>query len=215
MDVSNVISNDFQKISSGGSSVPPSLSGLISPSSSALSVTPPFSSDGGSSSPDYSFLEGLFASVGAENEKNRVYNSAEAALGRQFNAEEAAKARQFSAEEADKARRFSADEAERARQYNTSMANTAYQRSVEDLKAAGLNPILAATGLSGNTPSSPIGSSSSAQSFSASGSSASYNSGGGDTISSILSSVGSLMASGGSLISSITSIFKPSFKIKK
>lgn len=46
---------------------------------------------------------------------------------------------------------YNAKEAEKSRQFQAQMANTAYQRAVDDLKKAGLNPILAA-GAAANTP---------------------------------------------------------------
>ena len=70
-------------------------------------------------------------SAGRQQNKNNLFNQIEAATARQFNAEEAQKNRDW-------------------QEY---MSNTAYQRKIADLKAAGLNPILAAGGQPASTPS--------------------------------------------------------------
>lgn len=54
---------------------------------------------------------------------------------------------------------FNASEAQKNRDYQTKMSNTAYQRAVEDLKAAGLNPYLAYSQGGSSTPSGSFASS--------------------------------------------------------
>lgn len=70
----------------------------------------------------------------------------------------------FNADEAEKAREFSANQARLAFQRELDADSTKYQRAMDDLKAAGINPILAVQNLSGGSVSGSQASSVSASS---------------------------------------------------
>lgn len=109
-----------------------------------------------------------------------------------WSAAQADKQMAFQQASAREAMQFNADQAELSRQWQEMMSNTAHQREIKDLQAAGLNPVLSAMGGSG----APVTSGATASGYSSQGAK-------GDTDTSLS---GALVSLFGSMLQSQTAI---------
>ncbi len=116
------------------------------PSGSASSAS--MASSGSSRSPA-SFSDGLSKISGITSANNA------------WSAQQASELRDWQSREAEKVRKYNSAEAEKNRSWQQFMSSSAHQREIEDLKKAGLNPVLSAMG--GNGASTTSGATASSQ----------------------------------------------------
>ena len=143
------------------------------------------------------------------------FNSAQAEQANQFTQSSWEQAAAFNEEMWQKQADFNAKQAQIQRDWQERMANTQYQRAMADMQKAGLNPILAASGISGGVPNGSTASVGGAQMSSAQGAMASggllgANSASDSNYMGIAENMGTTLALMGAIFGGLSSAFQAS-----